>query len=302
LVKIIKISVFAACILLISQAALLRAEKQTKYYGNYHFIYNKRDSIYVERLVSKIQDPLERIERFFQHRPKSVLTIILTRSQAEYDRYRMNKIPEWSQAVAFTEKKIIVLKIESAENVIRSPEILLHEIVHIFFAETSSPERIPVWMHEGIAQYLSGYELTIDDRIRLANALVSDNIISLTEMDTLFHFNQVKARLAYIESLTAIQFIIKQHGVDALKSLIQNVQMNMTLNQAFLDALGYDFIDFKINWYEELESQNKWLILLNFENILWISIVILFILALFVVKMRNRKFRKSWDEETEFPE
>ena len=158
-------------------------------------------------------------------------------------------------------------------------------------------QRIPVWLHEGIAQYLSGYDLTINDRIHLANALTSNNIISLTAMDTLFTFSQVNARLAYIEALTAIQFIVKNHGVEALKMLVQNMSTNISVDEAFKKSIGYDFIDFEIYWYEELRSQNRWLIILNFENILWISIVLLAILAIIIIKIRNHKLEKSWEDD-----
>lgn len=297
--KISKIIIFATCFLTIISAHLIAASKQTKHYDNYHFIYEEGDSIYVNKLVLKIKNQLLKIEDFFNYKPQSIITIILTRSDAEYDLYRKNTIPEWSQAVALTKEKIIILKIESAEAIKRSPEILLHELVHIFFENKTKYRKIPVWLHEGIAQYLSGYELTINDRIHLANALVSDNIISLTSMDTMFHFNQVKARLAYIESLTAIQFIVKKHGVEALKRIIHNMSNDMSVNQAFMTALGYDFIDFEIYWYEELSSQNRWLIILNFENLLWISIVLLAIMVIILIKLKNRRLQKSWEDEIE---
>ena len=200
---------------------------------NYHFVYDTEDSVYVKKLVSKIKKQLVKVEDFFNHKPQSIITIIITRSDAEYDLYCGNTIPEWSQALALTKEKIILLKIESADDIIRSPEILLHEIVHIFFEDRVPGQRIPVWLHEGIAQYLSGYDLTINDRIHLANALTSNNIISLTAMDTLFTFSQVNARLAYIEALTAIQFIVKNHGVEALKMLVQNMSTNISVDEAF---------------------------------------------------------------------
>ncbi len=297
MLKLYKIIIFAACLNSIFSIELNAAQKQTKKYINYHFIYDASDSVYINKLMSKMKNRLSSIENFFNYKPKSVISIIITRSDTEYDLYRGNKIPEWSQAIALTRERIIILKIESADDIIRSPEILLHEIVHIFFEDRVLHQRIPVWLHEGIAQYLSGYELTINDRIHLANALVSNKIISLTAMDTLFSFNHVRARLAYIEALTAIQFIVKKHGVETLKLLIQNFNNNISINEAFKNSLGYDFIDFEIYWYEDLQSHNRWLIILNFENILWFSIILLAIFAIIAIKIRNYKLEKSWVDD-----
>lgn len=297
MLKLYKIIIFAACLNSIFNTELNAAQKQTKKYMNYHFIYDASDSVYINKLMYKIKNRLSGIENFFNYKPKSVISIIITRSDAEYNLYKGSKIPEWSQAIALTKEKIIILKIESADDIIRSPEILIHEIVHIFFEDRVPHQRIPIWLHEGIAQYLSGYEMTINDRIHLANALVSNNIISLTAMDTLFTFNHVKAHLAYLEALTAIKFIVKKHGVEVLKLLIQNFNKNVSINEAFKNSLGYDFIDFEIYWYEDLQSHNRWLIILNFENILWISIILLAIFVIIIIKIRNYKLEKSWVDD-----
>ena len=292
-----KIFIFASYFILIISMNLNAAPKQTIQYENYHFVSEAKDSIYVKRLVSKIEKRLKLIEDFFNYTPRSIITIIITRSEAEYVSYSGDAVPEWSQALALTNEKIILLKIINADDIIRSPEILLHEIVHIFFEDKIGNHRIPVWIHEGIAQYLSGYELTINDRIHLANALVSNNIVSLTSMDTLFSFSQVKARLAYIEALTAIQFIIRDHGVDGLKLLVQNLATRISVDEAFEKSLGYDFIDFEIDWYAEIQKQNRWLIILNFENILWISIILLAIFTIIIIKIRNHKLEKLWEDD-----
>ena len=294
-----KIIIFAACLALILYVSLYAADKHIEKYNNYHFISDRTDSIYVKKLILKIENQLVKIENFFNYKSRSIVTIIITRSDAEYNKYKGGHIPEWSQAVALTKEKIIILKIARAEDIKRSPEILLHEMVHIFFADRSLNQRIPVWLHEGIAQYLSGYELTIDDRVHLANALASNNIISLSAMDTLFQFSQIKARLAYIETLTAIQFIVKKHGVNALKILIQNFNKNITIDEAFKSAIGYDFVDFEIYWFEEIRSHNRWLNILNIENNLWISIVILAIFTIIIIKIRNHNLKKTWEDESD---
>lgn len=302
MLKLNKITIFASYLILIISINLFAAPKQTSQYENYHFVYEAKDSIYVQRLVFKIEKQLNTIESFFNYKPKSIITVIITRSEAEYVLYSDNVIPEWSQALALTKEKIILLKIISADDIIQSPEILLHEIVHIFFEDRIANQRIPVWLHEGIAQYLSGYELTINDRIHLANALTSNNIVTLTGMDTLFTFGQTKARLAYIEALTAIQFIVKNHGVEGLKTLIQNLNKNISINEAFEKSFSYDFIDFEIYWYEKIQSQNRWLIILNFKNILWIFIVMLAILTIIIIKIKNYKLEKSWDDDSNLVE
>lgn len=253
--------------------------------------------MFVATLVSKIAGSLTDIEHFFSYRPQSVVTIILTRSRTEYETYASRGVPEWSQAVAFTREKLIIIKIETAEELKRSPEILLHELVHILVAERFPGVRLPVWLNEGIAQYLSGYKLSLDDRITIANALSVKKIMPLSEIDSLLDFSPLKARLAYLQSLAAVQFFINEHGVDALQQLIENFACLRSPNEAFSAAAGYDFIDFEIFWYEDLRSKYRWLILLNIDHLIWLIMGVLAIMAIIFVHFRNKRVIRSWEDE-----
>ena len=294
----IKIIIFSAFIILLLGAVNTGASsKRVIKYDNYHFFFEQGDSVFVATLVSKIARSLTDIEKFFSYRPQSVITILLTRSRTEYEAYARRGLPEWSQAVAFTREKLIILKIETAEELTRSPEILLHELVHIFVAERFPGVRLPVWLNEGIAQYLSGYKLSLDDRITIANALSVKKIMPLSEIDSLFDFSPMKARLAYLQSLAAVQFFVSEYGADALQQLIQNFAESRSLNESFSAAVGHDFIDFEIFWYEDLRSKNRWLILLNIDHIIWVIMGVLAIMAIIFVHFRNKRVMRSWEDE-----
>lgn len=297
-IKILKFNFFIILFFLPYQT--WSAEKELHKYHNYHFIYEQNDRIFVGNLISEIKGSLTNLENFFGRHPKSIITIFLTKSQSEYDSFVTKGVPEWSQAVTLTQPQIIILKVDSAPSIKRAPQILLHEMVHLFFAERYPVNSIPVWLNEGIAQYLSGYELTIDDKIRIANALYSNNILALQEIDSLLNFNQPKALLGYTLSQDAVEYFIQQHGLASLPVLLDNFAVNRSVNTVFKKTIGYDFIDFELHWYENLQSKYKWLILLNLENIIWISMVLLAIMAIIVIRIRNRRIIKNWEDEDPF--
>ncbi len=268
---------------------------------NYLFIFNERDSILAAKLYDSVERQLEHIKQFFGREAKSTITIYLTRSAAEYQKYARKKVPEWSQAVAFPSERLIVIKLASPEEINKAPEILLHELVHIFIAGRIPENRMPTWLNEGLAQYLSGKKLTVTEKVGLANALASNKIFELSELDSLLWFNPPEAQLAYSQALTAVEFFIKKHGKRALNRLVNNLAVHRSINDAFLATVGYDFIDFKIFWYEDLNERYRWLILLNLENLIWIIISVLAISAIIAIRLRNRKKLKTWDEtESEF--
>ncbi len=351
-----------ACLIIISVHTV---GAETLNYRNYQFIHQNKDSLLVRHLLGKIEPSLIKIEDFFGYAPVSLVTIYLTRSEADYRKLTRNGIPEWSQAVAFGKEKIIVLKLISADDVLKGPEVLLHELVHIYFAERFPPGRVPNWLNEGLAQYLSGKRLTLQDKVFLAQSMSAKKLIGLDGLDTLLTFSRPRARLAYIEALSAVEYFIQDFGVnirslsstkgtstgfdrlslrslssacpdssgskgsgsgfdklslrslssacpdlsgskgtvnpgyERLKELVKTLRTERSLNKAFLMVTGSDYIDFEVGWYAWLDEKFHWLLILNIDNLLWIGMGVLALLAIVFVRWRNRRKIKQWEAEDE---
>ncbi|HGY55408.1 MAG TPA: hypothetical protein ENK44_06900 [Caldithrix abyssi] len=351
-----------ACLIIISVHTV---GAETLNYRNYQFIHQNKDSLLVRHLLGKIEPSLIKIEDFFGYAPVSLVTIYLTRSEADYRKLTRNGIPEWSQAVAFGKEKIIVLKLISADDVLKGPEVLLHELVHIYFAERFPPGRVPNWLNEGLAQYLSGKRLTLQDKVFLAQSMSAKKLIGLDGLDTLLTFSRPRARLAYIEALSAVEYFIQDFGVNIrslsstkgtstgfdrlslrslssacpdssgskgsgsgfdklsqrslssacpdlsgskgtvnpgyqrLKELVKTLRTERSLNKAFLMVTGSDYIDFEVGWYAWLDEKFHWLLILNIDNLLWIGMGVLALLAIVFVRWRNRRKIKQWEAEDE---
>lgn len=267
--------------------------------GRYWFIYSEQDSLLINQLVNRLQQNIVSIENFFENKSGSIITIYVTRSEQEYYKYASRTVPEWSQAVAFPGKNLVVLKLISAEEIKKSAQILLHELVHINIAGRLHKKQIPVWLNEGLAQYLSGDLLSFDNKIVLANALLAKKIIRFTDIDSLHNFKAVKARLAYIQSKSAVEFFIRRHGLEKLQHLVQNIARYHSINDAFRETVGYDALDFEIFWYSDLKDHYSWMVILNLDNLLWILMGLLAIVAIVIIRYRNRKKLRLWTETEE---
>ncbi len=270
---------------------------------HYTVIFNASDRILVNKLLDKIGPSISQMESFFGESPGGMVTIIITRSKQEYRSYLVGKVPEWSQAVAFIGERLIVVRLERAEAISRLPRIMAHELSHILIAEMAPAERIPVWLNEGIAEYLSGDALSLQDKITIANAMQTGSIPPLETLDSLLAFQNQRAQLAYAQARTAVDYFIEQHGVAKLQQLLHNIGYYPSVNDAFEQTVGYDFIDFEIKWYQDLHDRYRWLVFLNLENILWMSITFLFVMALIVIRRRNKRRIRHWEEEEDqYPE
>lgn len=265
--------------------------------GKYDFVFDASDSILVHKLIEQMNPALKRLEDFFGRGSGSVITIFITQSQAEYHRRTQNALPEWSQAAAFPGQRFIVLRLASAEEIATAPKTLTHELVHIQIGEKVPPGRMPVWLNEGLAQYLSGKDLSLNDKVLLANALALKRVPHLSAIDSLLSFGPQKARLAYIQALSAVQYFVNANSRKQLSELVIALALHHSINDAFMSVIGIDFIDFEIGWYEDIQEKYRFLVVLNLDNLLWLSMGLLALAAIFAVRRRNRKKMQTWEND-----
>jgi hypothetical protein len=266
--------------------------------GDVVVIADQKDSMIVKELAGFAMEAQHINNHFFIHRLQQVIYVYLTDSESDYHKFSTTKIPEWSSGVAFINQHIIVLKPGKYYNPVQYRETIIHEISHIYMAEKLDMNNIlPVWLNEGTAMYLSGKSLSWEENIVLGNAMAANNLLDLEAIDSLYSFTTTKANLAYLESFLAVQFLVEQHGEKKLAAIISSLAKSRSLDQAFLDILGYDFFDFEIKWFDNFKSQFRWIAFLQFENLFFLILVLIIMLALVVRRYRNKKIYQRWEEE-----
>lgn len=276
------------------------AQTNVKTYRDiYSFHYAPKDSLLIDKLIEKTEQGITDIENFFSQKSGIAIQIYLTKSQAEFQSYSRNGFPEWAQAIAFVNKRMIVLRGESGDEVLRLPQVLLHELVHIYMGFASPQRRIPTWLHEGLAQYLSHENLTMDEQVLIANALYADRISYLAELDSMFAFSPLKARLGYALARSAVDYFVQQYGLDILFKTLQELNTH-SVKQAFVLTTGKEFIDFETGWFAYIDEKYSWMFLVNADNLVWAILILLFFAALIRLRFKNRRTRDNWEDEIDF--
>jgi hypothetical protein len=125
----------------------------------------------------------------------------------------------------------------------------------VFDTAVSNPYRFPPrWLNEGLAVYLSeGY--TGSDRQRVAGAVRSGDLIPLDALGGQFPTDADKTYLAYAESVSAIDYLVRTDGRDALLALVKAYRDGVTDDEAFSRALGRDLAAFQDGWLTELGAK-----------------------------------------------
>jgi hypothetical protein len=134
--------------------------------------------------------------------------------------------------------------------------VIPHELIHLVFdTAVKNPYHFPPrWLNEGLAVYLSvGYEA--GDRAAVDVAGRNGDLIPLDGLVGQFPTSASKFSLAYAESASAIDFLIRTHGEDTMVSLVRSYAEGRTDDEAFEAAIGMDVAAFNDAWLADLGAK-----------------------------------------------
>ncbi|CAN5764216.1 hypothetical protein BH23CHL7_BH23CHL7_04920 [soil metagenome] len=131
--------------------------------------------------------------------------------------------------------------------------LVTHELTHLVFdTATENPYRAPPrWLNEGIAVYLSeGY--TPAWRSTVEEAVRTDRLIPLDGLGGLFPTTANEFRLAYGESVSAINYFVDTYSEETLWALVRGYADGVSDDEAFTAATGADLAAFNEGWMTSL--------------------------------------------------
>jgi hypothetical protein len=125
--------------------------------------------------------------------------------------------------------------------------VVPHELVHLVFdTAVGNPYHFPPrWLNEGLATYLRDVEAAGRD----------GELVPLQGLSGQFPTTAERFFLAYAESVSAVDFLIRTHGQDALVSLIRSYADGRTDDEAFIAAIGQDVAAFEAAWLADLGAE-----------------------------------------------
>ncbi len=133
--------------------------------------------------------------------------------------------------------------------------VIPHELTHLVFdTAVENPYHFPPrWLNEGLAVYLSeGYGER--DRRAVLGAAESGRLIPLAGLVGQFPTTSAGFFLAYSESVSALEFMVRKYGQDAVVALISSYAEGRTDDEAFSDALGVDTAAFDAAWFADVKG------------------------------------------------
>ncbi len=216
-------------------------------------------------------------------------------------RYLTRGLPEWTGGVAYPRQKIIVLKAPRLyQGGTQFAVTALHELVHII-TDHDGPSNLPRWLSEGLAMYLSG-ETMYKQRTPLARAVVMGKTHTLNGIEDLLRLGPGQARVAYLQSINFVEFLVDRYGWGALAQLLEGYSEGMDEDELFVRVTGNDLFTVEAAWHQHLRKSYHWWRLfewVNIDTILWSSAALLVMFVGIATLVRRRMRLHGGDDGDE---
>lgn len=152
--------------------------------------------------------------------------------------------------------EIRTLFAELTPNILNDPWVsivITHELTHqVIDDATNNPYRsLPRWLNEGVAVYQSEGNTT-QYRGQVQDAVASGDLLPLTALGWQFPTDPQKTVLAYAESVSAVDYIVRTYTRAALVKLILAYKNGPTDDEAMTEAIGKGMAAFQTEWYQSI--------------------------------------------------
>jgi len=227
-------------------------------------------------------------------------TVVLVPSSAFFQRMMRH---DRFVAVAIPEKKLIVVdysRMHTDPFTLRTT--LKHELCHLLLNHHIHRDRLPKWLDEGVAQWVSGgiSEIILDRGVStLEKAVMTGRYLSLSRLTTAFPRDHDALQLAYEESKSIIAYIVDQYGYEGLNCLIENLRNGTAISVAVRKCFSISLGELEKRWHRHLEKKDYLLAYLSIHvyEILFFAAALLTVYGFFRILLKRKRYTDADDED-----
>ena len=220
------------------------------------------------------------------------------------DRKRFQRLAGSDLIVAFArpQKNLVVIDYSKMKTDPFSIELILkHELCHLLLHSHIKREKLPRWLGEGIAQWVSGGIAEImrsQKRSVLDGAILSGKHISIRALAKRFPQDRRSLLLAYEESKSLIEYIIREYDKDGILMVLAHLKDGDEVDEAILKGLLISFDELEERWYNHLKKRITWYTyLINHLYEILFSLAALILIYGFVKVLMKKRAYERYEEE-----
>ena len=203
----------------------------------------------VARFTAKLPRALARVEESLGLEYGVPFTTVLVPGLADLRRVVENaggrEVPDHVLGVAIPSRRLIVVRSDgnAAGRPSDAPSVtLVHEVAHLVIhgPESDGRRRVPKWLDEGLAMWVSQGGLTYQEEAELSLLARTDSLYRLQTLETAFPSRHDATSLAYRQSLLLVTFLEGEFGAESLRGLLLRVRQGEPFDRALAKTTGLD--------------------------------------------------------------
>ncbi len=142
-------------------------------------------------------------------------------------------------------------------------DTLVHEYVH-YVINSKTKNRVPIWMHEGLAKFLErrwrgpdAHRLPPSSEHLLQKRVKADDLITFAQMHPSMAKlpTQEDSAVAFAEVYAAMEYLRAEAGEGAFRKVLEKISDGTDAQVAFASVLGKSFMQFEKEWRISLRNR-----------------------------------------------
>ncbi len=252
----------------------------------------------MERASTYLQD----ISRVLQLPAEGPYVIILAQSREEFKSLQPTSTPgpEWAGALTYPELGVVLLMTPGAlgDSGRGYWSLLHHEMVHLIMgqAEYGQGGKVPRWLSEGVATYISG-EMGLVRLMHLSWARLTGRAVPFDKLTVRFPENPSLAEAAYAQSYLFVQYVMRSFGSGGVGRLVAAVTAEPDMEKAVFSAFGISLEELMAGFQDYVKVKATWIPVITSSATLWGAITLLFLVTYSRRKILDMRRLREWDEE-----
>ncbi|HKY39574.1 MAG TPA: peptidase MA family metallohydrolase [Polyangiaceae bacterium] len=206
--------------------------------------------------------------------------------------------PDYAAGVAYGEIGLVLLTVKpvhpSSQHELS--EVFRHELAHIALEDAVGGHAVPRWFNEGFAVMASG-ETSFVRWQTLMTATVSDNLLTLPQMERTFPTDENEANIAYAQAADLVRFLVRREEQHRFRGLVSRLRDGESMDHAMLNSYGEETATLEAEWREDVAKRYTFWPVMFSGSFIWMGT-----LGLFVLGWRKRRRKAAatlarWERE-----
>ncbi len=225
--------------------------------SNFDIYFYSKGEMQIELIAKYCEDANDKIAKYIGWDLNERSAIIVYNSHNDFQQTNVvdSYLQEGVGGVTELLKNRVVIPFDGSLKEFK--HVIYHELVHVFINDgmyggalknlvNTNAVFIPLWMNEGLAEYLSS---TWDSN---SDMWIRDLAINFTELPTI---NNLNGYLAYRGGQSVWKFITEKWGEESISEIFYNIKVAGNLNKGVKNAIGIDLNELSKQWQQYLKKE-----------------------------------------------